>query len=125
VRPDVLAQKNEAEFPTLWMADLCARLLRMGKQIIYSPFILEKSEPVPETSEDELLRFVRVHHDLIRDDPYYSPFCSLETESPYSIVEPGERAAVLNPLFEKAGVPLVPTDRYELGRYARLRRKTT
>src|SRR6185295_7417234 len=119
----VLNQKNEKDFPTLWMADLCARLMRIGKQIVFSPYILEKSKPFPKTSDDELLRFIRAHHDLIRDDPYYSPFCSLKAESLYHIVEPAERAAVLNPLFEKAGVPLVPADRYELGRYARLRRK--
>lgn len=122
-RAGVLEQKNDKDFPSLWLAELCARLIRAGKQIVYSPFILEKAKPAPKPSEEELLRFIRAHHDLIRDDPYYSPFCSLKSESLYSIVEPAERAAVLNPLFEKAGVPLVPTDRYEMARYKRLRRK--
>src|SRR5207244_1274811 len=93
-RPEVMAQKNDAEFPTLWVADLCARLIRTGRQIVFSPFILEKSNAALKPSEDELLRFIRAHHDLIRDDPFYSPFCSLKAESLYSIVEPAERAAV-------------------------------
>src|SRR6185295_17972581 len=111
------------QFPQLWEPDLCLQLLRSGNEIIFSPLVFNWYIERPEPSEDELLRFIRAHHDLIRDDPYYSPFCSLKSESLYSIVEPSERTAVLNPLFEKAGVPLVPTDRYELGRYNRLRRK--
>ena len=111
------------EFPNLWETDLCIQLLQNGREIVYSPLINTPNIVRPTPSEEETIRFIRAHHDLIRDDPYYSPFCSLKAESLYSIVEPAERAAVLNPLFEKAGVPLVPTDRYELGRYSRLRRK--
>jgi hypothetical protein len=109
-------------FPALWDADLSVRLVLEGKEIVCSP-MMSSPDFEMSPSEDEILGFIREHHDLIRDDPYYSPFCSLKSESLYSIVEPAERAAVLNPLFEKAGVPLVPTDRYELGRYKRLRRK--
>ncbi|HYG73443.1 MAG TPA: hypothetical protein VEK08_00315, partial [Planctomycetota bacterium] len=118
-RAEVISQKREAEFPSLWPAELCSRLLRAGKQIIYSPFMVQKLPAATPPSEDELLRFVREHHELMRDDPYYTPFGSLKAESLYSIAEPAERAAVLNPLFEKAGVPLMRSDKYEIARYKR------
>jgi len=106
-------------FATLWEAEYCARVFKTGKEIVYAPLMEAVGDAPPATSNEELLRFVCAHHDVLRDDPYYTPFGSLKPESLYSIAEPAERAATLNPIFEKAGVPLISAVRHEISRYTR------
>jgi hypothetical protein len=109
--------------------DLCLRLLADGWQILYDPHLAGHgrdgaSEPVP--SKEEVLGLLQRHGELMGDDPYYSPFLSLEPERAYQLASALERRrAVAEGQRRLIGTaPALSDGPYDLSRRMRPRRPT-
>ena len=97
-----------------FVTDLCLHLMETGWEIVFSPHItatiasddLQATTPEPEetASEQRTARLLRQHGHLIRDDPYYSPFASLDPSAAYQICSPGDRDVRLRRLWHDAGL---------------------
>ena len=119
-------------FPAVYFdVDLAARCHRAGWQVIYSPDIAARgARAAPardaEAEADEAARLFQAHYDLIRDDPFYSPFLSLEARRAFRLAQPAERAAPINRQRSRLRIdpgqawrqPPARSDVYEFFRYA-------
>jgi len=77
---------------------LGAAARREGKRVVFTPHIVVLAEALwrPRvTASFDAADFVRLHCDLLLDDPFYSPFLSLESTSGYHIAAAEERARTL------------------------------
>lgn len=90
----------DARFPAVYFdVDLVARCHRAGWQVIYSPFIQaqgRREEHSPDAIEAEATRLLESHLALVRDDPFYSPYFSLDAARAFEVVPAAERAACLD-----------------------------
>ncbi|MCB2187240.1 MAG: glycosyltransferase [Deltaproteobacteria bacterium] len=81
----------------LWEADFCARAVRAGRRLVHNPLWPARGRrpaPVP-AGEPEVDLFLARHRDILRDDPFYSPYLSLDPEGAYELATPAQRAQVL------------------------------
>ncbi len=94
----------DTRFARAWFeADFGARCRGAGREVVYSPFIAAYGT-APAMPHDlaaaELAALYETHVELLRNDPFYSPYLSLNPATPYEIAAPGERAAYLNPRLQ-------------------------
>lgn len=106
-RRDFLLDASRTVPPTasraLWGAWLGAAAARTGGRIVSTPFAqaqyVPNRQPALQPSQNELFDFLRLHHDLIVHDRYYSRFFDLRPGKNFTLATPRDRANILNPLL--------------------------
>lgn len=103
-------------FPIAYFeVDFAARCHKAGRHVVASPHIAaygKRSTGWDDAAAQELATLFDKHVDLIRNDPFYSPYLSLDPLWPYSPASPEERAAFLNPRMQLYRVNIGEAERF-------------
>jgi hypothetical protein len=90
----------DAQYPVAFFeADFAARCHKAGWYAIASPYIAAIGSKRPDFDahvNEEWPALYREHCDLLRDDPFYSPYLGFHPSTIYQIVEPEERGNYVN-----------------------------
>lgn len=90
----------DAQFSVAFFeADFSARCHKAGWHVIASPYIAAVGNQRPDFDAhviEEWPVLYRKHSDLLRDDPFYSPYLGLRNDTIYQIVDPQERGHCVN-----------------------------
>jgi cellulose synthase/poly-beta-1,6-N-acetylglucosamine synthase-like glycosyltransferase len=108
-------------------ADFAARCHKAGMAVIASPYIAAVGNTRPGFADGVNREWPTLYHehpDLLRDDPFYSPFVGLGGDSIYQLVKPAARGDFVNSRMQQARTASgdavrhrdLPSDRYEVSR---------
>jgi GT2 family glycosyltransferase len=90
----------DPRFPRAFFdADLCARLVEAGYDIVFTPHWVARGAVPPIWGEyiaQEVHALYETHGALLKNDPFYGSRFSLIATDSYRIVPPAERAGMLN-----------------------------
>ncbi|MCB2187239.1 MAG: glycosyltransferase [Deltaproteobacteria bacterium] len=88
-------------------AELGARAVAAGREVVYTPFMTARgrqTRPAPRDLAEEAQVLAREHPGFLRDDPHYSPFLSLDPARSYCLSNPAERRANLDQGCQAVGI---------------------
>jgi hypothetical protein len=106
----------DARYPVAFFeADFAARCHKAGWHVIASPYIAAVGNKRPDFDShvnEEWPALYREHSDLLRDDPFYSPYLGFQPGAIYQIVEPEERGNFVNSRLLQLQASTNDVDRY-------------